>query len=115
MNRLTNTKLRVFWTHHAVKGGTNSIEHQYTKKKRADDFPADISPEAAYQRIYEQFGRIDSGAKPGSFTPIAPSQYAVITGHRIVGEHERGTIETFEATERSLLSEDTLRACQRKI
>lgn len=112
-----NTKLRVFWTHHTLKGGTSAIEHQYTKRKRADDFPEDTNPETAYAQIYENYGRIDPDAKPkpGALTPLAPSQYAIITGSRIVHDHERGTVETFEAHEQNLLSDEILRACQRRI
>lgn len=44
----------------------------------------------------------------------APAKYAIIQGHRIVGEGcEHGTIEAFEATEQNLFADDVLKKCER--
>lgn len=88
---------------------------KYTKEKCQEDFPSNISPEAAYAKIWDKYGKLGRDNRP----PIkdypferAPYGYAEIIGHQLVNpDRPKAELETFRAYEVDLLDGITPRDC----
>lgn len=95
--------VRVFWTLHQLKG-TNTTYH---KEKRETDFPEMTHYKEAYQKLWDEFGKL---GRDDSTSGRAPSKYADIQGWTVVEtEREKGEVETFKAFEMSLLTPEMSR------
>ena len=78
-------KLRLFYSSHKLK------QTKYETTQCSQDFPADVSPEAAYAELLTKQGSILTGDKTvetlmGLRVKVAPTEYITINSHTYVDE-----------------------------